>query len=105
MYYISKVLLRVSKYLLDLGYGVSDSRVMARNNRANWEDKILLDTNMAIRCGKPHRAIWNDVAAHTGMSISQIILRTSLEFIKLAKQGKVDVPLGNYIHFAFGGKK
>lgn len=66
---------------------------------------MILETNMAIRCGKAHRAIWQEVAAHTGMSISQIILRTSLEFIRLAKQGKIDVPLGTYIHYAFGGKK
>ena len=98
-------MLKICKSPLDLGYIQFESRVMPRTNKASWEDKVLLETNMAIRCGKPHRAIWNDVAAHTGMSISQIILRTSLEFIKLAKQGKIDVPLGNYIHYAFGGKK
>ena len=98
-------MLKICKSPLDLGYIQFDSRVMPRTNKASWEDKVLLETNIAIRCGKPHRAIWNDVAAHTGMSISQIILRTSLEFIRLAKQGKIDVPLGNYIHYAFGGKK
>lgn len=98
-------MLNICKSPLDLGYIQFDSRVMPRTNKASWEDKVLLETNIAIRCGKPHRAIWNDVAAHTGMSISQIILRTSLEFIRLAKQGKIDVPLGNYIHYAFGGKK
>ena len=78
---------------------------MPRNNKAQWEDKVLLETNVALRCGKAHRVIWNEVASHTGMAISQIILRTSLEFIRLAKKGKIDCPLGNYIHFAFGGRK
>ena len=78
---------------------------MAKSSKASWEDKDLLDTNVALRCGRAHRVIWNEVASHTGMAISQIILRTSLEFIRLAKKGKIDCPLGNYIHFAFGGGK
>lgn len=86
-------------------YNANQTFPMARNSKASWEDRVILETNMAIRCGKPHRAIWQDVAAHTGMSISQIILRTSLEFIRLAKQGKIDAPLANYIYYAFGGRK